>query len=290
MESKYQELLKNIGEAYSKFSKGQKRIADYIVNHYDKAAFMTAAKLGSTVGASESTVVRFAAELGYEGYPQLKKGLQELIKSKLTSVQRLEVSESRIDEEDVLKSVLQSDIEKIKQTLEKIDKLEFNKIIDIIIKAKKIYILGVRSSASLASFLGFYFDLVFDNIRQVNATITSEVFEQIVRAKKGDVFIGISFPRYSQRTLKAMKYVKSQGAVTIAITDSKESPLAKAADHSLFAGSDMVSFADSLVAPLSVINALIVAIGVKKKESLYKVFGKLEKIWDEYQVYEKNEY
>lgn len=290
MESKYQELLKNIGEAYSKFSKGQKRIADYIVNHYDKAAFMTAAKLGSTVGASESTVVRFAAELGYEGYPQLKKGLQELIKSKLTSVQRLEVSESRIDEEDVLKSVLQSDIEKIKQTLEEIDKLEFNKIIDIIIKAKKIYILGVRSSASLASFLGFYFDLVFDNIRQVNATITSEVFEQIVRAKKGDVFIGISFPRYSQRTLKAMKYVKSQGAVTIAITDSKESPLAKAADHSLFAGSDMVSFADSLVAPLSVINALIVAIGVKKKESLYKVFGKLEKIWDEYQVYEKNEY
>lgn len=290
MESKHRELLKNIGEIYSKFSKGQKLIADYIVNHYDKAAFMTAAKLGDTVGVSESTVVRFAAELGYEGYPQLQKGLQELIKSKLTSVQRLEISKSHINEEDILKSVLQSDIEKIKQTLEEINKEEFNKIIDVILNAKKIFILGVRSSASLASFLGFYFDLVFDNIRQVNATSTSEVFEQIVRAKKGDVLIGISFPRYSKRTLKAMKFVKSQGAATIAITDTKESPLAVEADHSLFARSDMASFADSLVAPLSVINALIVAIGVRKKESLYKVFEKLETIWDEYQVYEKNEY
>lgn len=290
MESKHRELLKNIGEIYSKFSKGQKLIADYIVNHYDKAAFMTAAKLGDTVGVSESTVVRFAAELGYEGYPQLQKGLQELIKSKLTSVQRLEISKSHINEEDILKSVLRSDIEKIKQTLEEINKEEFNKIIDVILNAKKIFILGVRSSASLASFLGFYFDLVFDNIRQVNATSTSEVFEQIVRAKKGDVLIGISFPRYSKRTLKAMKFVKSQGAATIAITDTKESPLAVEADHSLFARSDMASFADSLVAPLSVINALIVAIGVRKKESLYKVFEKLETIWDEYQVYEKNEY
>lgn len=290
MESKHQELLKNIGEIYSKFSKGQKLIADYIVNHYDKASFMTAAKLGDTVGVSESTVVRFAAELGYEGYPQLQKGLQELIKSKLTSVQRLEISKSHINEEDILKSVLRSDIEKIKQTLEEINKEEFNKIIDVILNAKKIFILGVRSSASLASFLGFYFDLIFDNIRQVNATSTSEVFEQIVRAKKGDVLIGISFPRYSKRTLKAMKFVKSQGAATIAITDTKESPLAVEADHSLFARSDMASFADSLVAPLSVINALIVAIGVRKKESLYKVFEKLETIWDEYQVYEKNEY
>jgi DNA-binding MurR/RpiR family transcriptional regulator len=268
-------------------SKGQKLIANYILEHYDKAAFMTAAKLGEIVGVSESTVVRFAIELGYEGYPKLQKVLQELIKNKLTAVQRIEVSSSRINEGNILKSVLHSDMEKIKMTLEDIDQESFNKIVDCIMNAKSIYILGVRSSAPLAGFLGFYFNLIFDNVRLVHTTSVSEMFEQILRASEGDAVIGISFPRYSKRTIKAMQYVKTQGAATIAITDSIESPIAAFSDHSIIARSDMASFVDSLVAPLSVINALIVAIGIKKKESLSATFEKLESIWDEYQVYEK---
>lgn len=289
MDMKNQDLIKNIQESIKGFSKGQKLIANYIINHYDKAAFMTAARLGEVVGVSESTVVRFAIELGYDGYPKLQKVLQELIKSKLTSVQRIEVSSNRINEDNILKSVLISDMEKIKNTLEDLDLNAFNKVVESILSAKKIFILGVRSSAPLASFLGFYFNLIFDNIRLVHTTSVSEMFEQIIRASEGDVVIGISFPRYSKRTIKAMQFVKSQGAKVIAITDSRESPLADVSDHALIARSDMASFVDSLVAPLSVINALIVAVGMRKKEHIYNVFEKLEKIWDEYQVYEKND-
>lgn len=287
MENKTHDLIKRIQEKLQDFSKGQKLIANYIINHYDKAAFMTAAKLGEIVGVSESTVVRFAIELGYDGYPRLQKILQELIKSKLTAVQRIEVSSSRINEDNILKSVLHSDMEKIKITMEEIDHSEFNSIVESILNAKKIYILGVRSSAPLASFMGFYFNLIFDNVRLVHTTSVSEMFEQIVRASKDDVVIGISFPRYSKRTIKAMQFVKSQGAKVIAITDSYESPLAAYADHSIIARSDMASFVDSLVAPLSVINALIVAIGMRRKQQVYETFEKLEQIWDEYQVYEK---
>jgi len=213
--------------------------------------------------------------------------LQELIKSKLTAVQRIEVSSNRINEENVLKSVLHSDLEKIKLTMEEINIDEFNTIVEKILKANRIYILGVRSSAPLASFLGFYFNLMFDNVRLVHTTSVSEMFEQIIRVKKDDLVIGISFPRYSKRTIKAMQFVKSQGATVIAITDSLESPVAKSADYSLIARSDMASFVDSLVAPLSVINALIVAVGMRLKDDVYGIFEKLEKIWDEYQVYEK---
>lgn len=287
MEGKSHDLIKRMQETLKDLSKGQKLIANYIINHYDKAAFMTAARLGEVVGVSESTVVRFAIELGFDGYPKLQKVLQELIKSKLTAVQRIEVSSNRINEENILKSVLQSDMEKIKMTLEEIDHKSFNAVAESILKANKIYILGVRSSAPLASFLGFYFNLIFDNVRLVHTTSVSEMFEQILKASRGDVVIGISFPRYSKRTTKAMQFVKSQGATVIAITDSHESPLAECADHSLIARSDMASFVDSLVAPLSVINALIVAIGMRRKEQIYETFERLEKIWDEYQVYEK---
>lgn len=280
-------MIKRIQEGMPNMSKGQKLIANYIIDHYDKAAFMTAAKLGEVVGVSESTVVRFAIELGYEGYPKLQKVLQELIKNKLTAIQRIEVSSTRINEDNILKSVLQSDMEKIKITMEDIDQASFNEIVESILNAKKIYILGVRSSAPLASFLGFYFNLIFDNVRLVHTTSVSEMFEQILRASEGDAVIGISFPRYSKRTTKAMQFVKSQGATVIAITDSKDSPLAAYADHCVIARSDMASFVDSLVAPLSVINALIVAIGMRKKESVYNTFERLETIWDEYQVYEK---
>jgi len=287
MESTSHDLISYIQENFPKFSKGQKLIANYIINHYDKAAFMTAAKLGEVVGVSESTVVRFADEIGYDGYPRLQKVLQELIKSKLTSVQRIEVSANRINEENILKSVLNSDMEKLKITMDEIDRDSFNVVVEKILKAKKIYILGVRSSAPLASFLGFYFNLIFDNVRLVHTTSVSEMFEQIIRAGDDDVVIGISFPRYSKRTTKAMQLVKNQGATVIAITDSRQSPLALHADHSLIARSDMASFVDSLVAPLSVINALIVAIGMRKKQEVSEIFEKLEQIWDEYQVYEK---
>ena len=287
MENKTHDMIKRIRQGLPDMSKGQKLIANYIVDHYDKAAFMTAARLGEVVGVSESTVVRFAIELGYDGYPKLQKVLQELIKSKLTAVQRIEVSSNRINEDNILRSVLQSDMEKIKLTLEEIDLIGFNAIVEAILNAKKIYILGVRSSAPLASFLGFYFNLIFDNVRLVHTTSVSEMFEQILRVSEGDVVIGISFPRYSKRTIKAMQFVKSQGATVIAITDSSESPLAECADHCITARSDMASFVDSLVAPLSVINALIVAIGMRKKESVYNTFERLETIWDEYQVYEK---
>ena len=287
METRSQDLIKNIQLQRKEMSKSQKLIADFMLNHYDKASFMTAAKLGEAVGVSESTVVRFAMELGYDGYPKLQKVLQELIKSKLTNVQRMEVSSSRINELNVLKSVLQSDMEKIKITMEEINPDNFSKAVDAILAAKKIYILGVRSSAPLASFLGFYFNLIFDNIRLVHTTSVSEMFEQIVRAGKEDVVIGISFPRYSRRTIKALQFVKDQGSTVIAITDSYDSPLSANADFSLIARSDMASFADSLVAPLSVINALIAAIGLRRKNEVYGIFEKLENIWDEYQVYEK---
>jgi len=283
------DLLESIKAGMNKFSKGQKLIANYIINHYDKASFMTAAKLGATVGVSESTVVRFANELGFDGYPKFQKSLQELIKSKLTAVQRIEISKERINEENIIKSVLQSDMEKIKLTLEEIDTHEFNGIVEKLLTANKIFILGVRSSAALASFMGFYFNLIFDDVRHIHTTSVSEMFEQIIKAGTGDVVIGISFPRYSRRTIKAMQFARSKGATTIAITDRIDSPLALQADYKLIARSDMASFADSLVAPLSVINALIVALGLRKKERLAEVFENLEVIWDEYQVYEKND-
>ncbi|MBQ3379420.1 MAG: MurR/RpiR family transcriptional regulator [Clostridia bacterium] len=270
------------------FSKGHRAIGKYIVENYDKAAFMTACKLGQAVGVSESTVVRFATELGYNGYPKLQKALQELIRAKLTSVQRIQASSGRINEDEVLRNVILSDIDKLRLTLEDIKKDDFQNAVSAILDAENIYILGVRSSASLAGFLGFYFNLIFDNMRLVNTSSVSEMFEQMLRVKKGDVVIGISFPRYSRRTVRALQYAKDRGAAVVAITDTLTSPLTDHSDYNLIAKSDMISFVDTLVAPLSVINALIVAIGLRKKEEVFSVFEELENIWDEYDVYEKN--
>ncbi len=283
-------LIETLTNKYPTFSKGQKLIADFILKHYDKAAFMTAAKLGATVDVSESTVVRFAIEVGYDGYPKLQKALRDVVKSKLTSAQRLEVSSTQIDSDSVLKTVLQSDLNKIRLTLEDADTDTFNAIVEEILSAKQIYILGVRSSASLASFLGFYFNLIFENVHLVSTNSVSEMFEQIVNATQGDVVLGISYPRYSRRTTQAMQFAQSQGATVIAITDNETSPLVECSKYSLYARSDMSSFVDSLVAPLSMINALIVAIGLKRKDKIHNTFERLEKIWDEYQVYEKGEY
>lgn len=283
------DILSAIQGSMGSFSKGQKLIARFILESYDKAAFMTASKLGRTVNVSESTVVRFAAELGYDGYPAMQKALQEMIRSKLTSVQRIEVSNDRIGNQDILSMVMQSDIEKIRMTLEETDREQFEGAVDAIVSARHIYILGVRSAAALSSFLGFYFNLIFDNVTMVSATSTSEIFEQLLRIGPGDVILGVSFPRYSRRTVKAMEFSQNRGAETIAITDSETSPLTATATLTLLAKSDMASFVDSLVAPLSLVNALIVSIGRRKNEDLSQTFAALEQMWDEYEVYEKVE-
>ena len=280
------DILTHIQENMSSFSKGQKLIANFILSSYDKAAFMTACKLGKTVNVSESTVVRFAAELGYDGYPSMQKALQEMIRNKLTSIQRIEVSNDRIGDQDIMSMVMQSDIEKIRMTLEETDRASFSQAVEAISSARRIYILGVRSASALANFMSFYFTFIFDNVVHVDTTSISEVFEQVMRIGSDDVFIGLSFPRYSKRTVKAMQYAKKQGAKVIAITDSDVSPLANIADVSLFAKSDMASFVDSLVAPLSLVNALIVAVSRVKNDQLEATFGKLENIWAEYEVYE----
>lgn len=272
-----------------KLSKGHKKLAQYITENYDKAAFMTASKLGTTVGVSESTVVRFATEMGFKGYPELQKELQQMIKSKLTAVQRMEVSSTLIGEQDAIKKVLNGDIELIRDTLEQISADEFAKAVETINKAKRIYILGVRSSAALASFLYFYLNPVFENVILVNTSSSSEMFEQMFRIDEEDVCVAISFPRYSKQTINALRFINDRGTKIIAITDSKDSPIAEYADNLLVAKSDMVSVVDSLVAPLSLINALIVAVTFSRREDAYSNFNKLESIWDEYQVYDKSD-
>lgn len=283
------DILMTIQGHMGEFSKGKKRIGQFILENYDKAAFMTAAKLGETVGISESTVVRFAADLGYDGYPTMQKALQEMIRSKLTSVQRIEVSNDRLGDQDILATVVQSDIEKLRLSLEGIDREEFSRVVDAIVNAKNIYILGVRSAAALSDFLTFYFNMIFSGVRQVKTTLASEMFEQLLRVGPEDVVIGISFPRYSTRTVRGMEFARDQGATVVAITDSELSPLCQTASLRLLAKSDMASFVDSLVAPLSIINALIVAVGRKRAAEVTETFERLESIWDEYQVYEKVE-
>ncbi|MCD7945160.1 MAG: MurR/RpiR family transcriptional regulator [Clostridiales bacterium] len=281
------DILTNIQENMSGFSKGQKLIANYILSYYDKAAFMTASKLGKTVNVSESTVVRFAVELGYDGYPSMQKALQETIRNKLTSVQRIEVTNDRIGDQDVLSTVMQSDMDKIRITMDEIDRESFTRAVDAICNARNIYVLGVRSASVLADFLAFYFQYIFERVINIDTVSISEVFEQTIHVDADDVFIGLSFPRYSKRTITAMEYARSRGAQVIAITDSKTSPLVPLADYALIAKSDMASFVDSLVAPLSLVDALIVAVSRKKDKELQQTLGKLEEIWAKYEVYDK---
>lgn len=268
------------------YSKGQRRIAKYIQENYDKAAFMTAGRLGNTVGVSESTVVRFAAELGYDGYPGMRKALQEIIRNRLTSVQRIEVAKDLINGSNVLKAVLTADMEKLQKTIEDLDPKSFDAAVDAIIGANHVYIVGMRSSAALSSFMGFYLNLLRDNVHLLHDNAVNEVNEQVIRIKPGDVFIGMSYPRYSSRTVKAMRFAKEAGATTISLTDGEASPLVKISDVTLFARSDMVSFLDSLVAPLSLINALIVSIGLRSNDALSDTFKRLETVWTENEVYE----
>ena len=278
------DLMKTIQVKFPRLSKGQKLIAEYILKHYDKAAFMTAARLGISVGVSESTVVRFANELGFSGYPKLQKALQELIKNKLTTVQRLELSKDYITEENPLKGVLKADMENIRATLEKINHKSFQDVVNEILGAKRIYIIGLRSSTAMAEFLGFYLNVILDNVKVVAYGI-SDLFEQMINVGEGDLVIGIGFPRYAIKTIQILEFAQKSGAKVAAITDSLLSPLAGKSDYTLIAQSNMASFVDSLVAPLSVINALIVAVGLMEKEKIAETFNNLESIWEEYQIY-----
>ena len=283
------DLLEAIISKMPEFSKGQKKIADYIVHHYDKAAYMTAVKLGEEVGVSESTVVRFADELGFDGYPALRQTMQNAVRVHLTSVQRMEITSGRLGERAILDAVLAEDQERLRYTSEHIDRESFESAVNAILGARRIYIIGLRSCSALAEFMNFYFSLIFEQVKLVRTTSGSEIFEQLMHINNEDVLIAISFPRYSTRIINASDFAVASGAKLIAITDSMSSPIAEKAYSALTAKSDMASFADSLVAPLSIINAIIAAIAQKKNIEISETLRKLETVWDEYNVYAKSE-
>ena len=282
-------LLNRIHLHDKKFSKGQKRLAEYILNHYDSAVFLTAAKLGREVGVSESTTVRFAMQLGYEGYPEFHRALEELVRNKLNSIQRMKVTYGNVPQMEILDRVLHSDIDKIKLTMEGIDHNAFNLAVETMLQAENIYVIGIRSCAPLANFLAFYLNYIFDRVHVLNTHNTSEIFEQMVRIGGEDVIIGISFPRYSMLTLKALEFANKRNAKVITLTDSIHSPINLYSSCNLTAQSDMASIVDSLVAPLSVINALIVALCMKKQGDVVRTLETMEGIWNEYQVYNNDE-
>ena len=283
----YNDIFSMLQQKAHAFSKGQRLLARYITESYDKAAFMTASKLGKTVGVSESTVVRFAVELGYDGYPGMQKAMQDLVLNRLTSVQRIEATNDRLGDQDVVSMVLQSDSDKLRQTSELVDRNAFNSAVQIIPKAKNIYVLGCRSAAPLASFFGYYLNFMFSNVHVVTASGASEMFEKLFRVNSDDVVICFSFPRYSSATVKGAQFCQTTGASVIGFTDSYLSPLSQYCDHVLLAKSDMLSFVDSLAAPLSLVNALIVALSAGREQELSKTFDVLEQVWDQYNVYEK---
>lgn len=283
------DVLTAIRELEPTFSKGQRRISDYITENYDKAAFMTAGRLGQAAGVSESTVVRFAADLGYEGYPEMRQAMQELVKNRLTTVQRIEVARDMLSGPNIPEAVLNADMSKIRHTLEDLDREEFRRAAAEISRARSIYIVGVRSSAVLSSFMGFYLNQLFPDVRVISQSAFSEIYEQILHIGQRDVLVAISFPRYSRRTIMAMGYARDKGARVIGITDSESSLVAQLAHIKLYARSDMISFLDSLVAPLSLINALVVAVAEHSEKDLEGTFAKLENIWNEFDVYEKYE-
>ena len=274
------DLLTRINQHYNSFSKGQKLLANYIIDNYDRAAFITASKMGRTVGVSESTVVRFAYALGYDGYPALQRSLQEMIRNRLTTVQRIQLT-SDLSQDEVLSTVLKSDISNIRSTIESVNTATFNTVIDHMLKARKIYVVGIKSAAPLAQFLGYYLNFILDDVCIVNST----VYETMLRISDKDMCIGISFPRYSSKAVEALSFARSKGAYVTAITDSMFSPIAELADSVLVARSDMASFADSLAAPLSLINALRVGAGLRRKDEVYERLDQLEGIWKSHKVY-----
>lgn len=283
-DSKY--LISHIQSQYTRFSKGQKLIAQYILKNYDKVAFMTACKLGETVGVSESTVVRFANALGYSGYPKLQDALQEVIKNKLTTVQRVDMVKEFNDDSAILKKIVKSDMDNIKDTLEEIDEKAFEEAANRILKAKRIYIVGMRSSFTIAQYLGFYLGIILDSVHVIR-TDMGDAFEQVVKINEDDVLIAVSFPRYSKKSYQIVSYAKEKGAHIVSLTDSLFAPVASFTDNLLLVKSNMASFVDSLVPALSIANALIVSVGMKEKEDIKQHFDDLEAIWEKYSVYDK---
>lgn len=279
------DILTVIQENMSTFSKGQKRIANYILESYDKAAFMTASRLGKTVSVSESTVVRFASELGYDGYPSMQRALQEMIRSRLTSTQRIQQAGDMLSGQDLLTAVVQTDMEKLRMVVDEADRKEFDKVVNLLMECSHLYILGVRSSYFVAGYLNFYMHLLSENVTLVQSNAAGEIFEQLFRIGPGDVLLAISFPRYSNVTVNTVKFARDRGATIVAITDNELSPVYQMSDAALLAPSEMISFVDSMVAPLSLINALLVAIGYRMGKDVSKTFGELEDIWNEYGVF-----
>ena len=282
------DILNRLQAENNRFSKGQRAIARFISESYDKAAFMTANAIGRAVGVSESTVVRFAVELGYDGYPSMQKAMQEMVVNRLTSVQRIEVMGDRIGKQDLLTTVIQSDIEKLRQTADTVSRQDFQAAVDSILKARRVFVLGVRSTAPLANFLGYYLSQMLDTVHVVTSSGTSSVFEKVISADERDAVIAFSFPRYSTSTAQGAEYCRSKGATVIGITDSMNSPLGRNCDRVLLAKSDMISLVDSLTAPLSICNALIVAIAARREREIQKKFSELEQLWEKYNVYEKH--
>ncbi len=283
------DLITKINEKYGKMSKGQKLIANYIIDNYDKAVFLTAAKMAKMIGVSESTVVRFASSIGYSGYPEFQKALESLVRSKLNSSDRPAITNGGIEQNGVLREVLSADALKIKNTMENIDEAAFENAVEVISNAKRIYVVGIRTCAPLASFLSFYLNMIFDNVVNLQTSSSSELFEQMIRISDEDCIIGISFPRYSMRTLKALEFANNRQAKVITITDSIHSPMNLYSSCNLIAESDMHSVVDSLVAPLSVINALVVELCIRKQTEVAKTLEMVEDVWSEYQFYENDE-
>ena len=282
-------VLQTIRAGMDSFSKGQKRIAAFILDNYDRAAFMTAAKLGETASVSESTVVRFAAQLGYDGYPDMQKALQELIRGRLTSIQRIQVSRDQMTGSDILGSVMQRDMNSIHDVIERLDREEFERVVDKLLHAKHIYILGVRSSSFLAGYLNFYLHLIFKNVTLVQSSAAGEIYEQLVHIGQGDVLVSISFPRYSKMAIHAVEFACQRGGDVVAVTDSPMSPMYKMASASLLASSDMISFVDSMAAPLSLLNALILTVGQQRRDDLSATLAEMEQVWSKYSIFGKED-
>ena len=282
-------VLQTIRAGMDSFSKGQKRIAAFILDNYDRAAFMTAAKLGETASVSESTVVRFAAQLGYDGYPDMQKALQERIRGRLTSIQRIQVSRDQMTGSDILGSVMQRDMNSIHDVIERLDREEFERVVDKLLHAKHIYILGVRSSSFLAGYLNFYLHLIFKNVTLVQSSAAGEIYEQLVHIGPGDVLVSISFPRYSKMAIHAVEFACQRGGDVVAVTDSPMSPMYKMASASLLASSDMISFVDSMAAPLSLLNALILAVGQQRRDDLSATLAEMEQVWSKYSIFGKED-
>ncbi|MFZ7120443.1 MAG: MurR/RpiR family transcriptional regulator [Eubacteriaceae bacterium] len=282
------DIIQKLKNDYVNLSKSHKLIADYLLLNYEKAAFMTASRLGEMTGVSEATVVRFANNLGFDGYPKFKRALQNIIKTKLTTIQRIDMSQKKLNNRCLIKNILNSDIDNIRYTLEEFNEINFERVVDLVVNANNIYIVGFRTTTILTEYLGYYLNLILDNVKVINNGV-GDIYEQTIRAKEGDLVIGVSFPRYSAKTYETIEYLKEKGLNIVAITDNEMSPITKLCEYYLIAKSNIISFVDTLVAPLSLLNALIIAVGLRNEDKTKKIFNELEKVWAEHYIYAKEE-